>query len=127
MRRCTSAAPAARTILTIFRLVVPRTSCPPTVSPCFYGVDTPRRQELIAATHSLEEIRKYVAADTIGYLSMGGLLSSVRSKSKSYCTSCYTGNYPVAFPRDENGYLQLSLKIDGKLLPLPEEEPETVA
>ena len=51
-----------------------RISCPPTVSPCFYGVDTPRRSELIAATHSLEEIRKYVGADTLGYLSLGGLL-----------------------------------------------------
>jgi amidophosphoribosyltransferase len=49
-----------------------RISCPPTVSPCFYGVDTPRRQELIAATHTQEEIRKYVGADTIGYLSHGG-------------------------------------------------------
>jgi amidophosphoribosyltransferase len=104
-----------------------RISCPPTVSPCFYGVDTPRRQELIAATHSLEEIRKYVAADTIGYLSMGGMLSSVKGKSASYCTSCYTGNYPVAFPRDENGYLQLSLKIDGKPQPHPVEEREPVA
>jgi amidophosphoribosyltransferase len=103
-----------------------RISCPPTVSPCFYGVDTPRRQELIAATHSLEEIRKYVAADTIGYLSMGGLLASVKGKSASYCTSCYTGQYPVAFPRDQISYLQLSLKIDGKPEPLPEEEPETV-
>ena len=103
-----------------------RISCPPTVSPCFYGVDTPRRRELIAATHSLEEIRKYVAADTIGYLSLGGLLSSVKRKGASYCTSCYTGQYPVAFPRDEHGYLQLSLKIDGKPEPLPEEEPETV-
>ena len=84
-----------------------RISCPPTVSPCFYGVDTPRRAELIAATHTLEEIRKYVAADTIGYLSLGGLLSSVKAKSASYCTSCYTGNYPVAFPRDESAYLQL--------------------
>ena len=103
-----------------------RISCPPTVSPCFYGVDTPRRSELIAATHSQEEIRKYVGADTLGYLSMGGLLSSVKGKSASYCTSCYTGNYPVAFPRDESGYLQLSLKIDGTREPLPEEEPETV-
>jgi amidophosphoribosyltransferase len=103
-----------------------RISCPPTVSPCFYGVDTPRRAELIAATHSLEEIRKYVAADTIGYLSLGGLLSSVKGKGAAYCTSCYTGQYPIAFPRDESGYLQLSLKIDGKPQPLPEEEPETV-
>ena len=103
-----------------------RISCPPTVSPCFYGVDTPRRSELIAATHTQDEIRKYVGADTIGYLSLGGLLSSVKGKSASYCTSCYTGNYPVAFPRDESSYLQLSLKIDGKREPLPEEEPETV-
>ena len=103
-----------------------RISCPPTVSPCFYGVDTPRRQELIAATHTQDEIRKYVGADTIGYLSLGGLLSSVKAKGASYCTSCYTGNYPVAFPRDESSYLQLSLKIDGKREPLPEEEPETV-
>ena len=104
-----------------------RISCPPTISPCFYGVDTPRRRELIAATHSLEEIRKYVAADSIGYLSLGGLLSSVNGKGTSYCTSCYTGHYPVAFPRDENGYLQLSLKINGPAEPLPEEEPESVA
>jgi amidophosphoribosyltransferase len=103
-----------------------RISCPPTVSPCFYGVDTPRRQELIAATHSLEEIRKYVAADTIGYLSLGGLLSAVKGNSASYCTSCYTGQYPIAFPRDADRYLQLSLKIDGKPHPLPKEEPETV-
>ena len=51
-------------------------------SPCFYGVDTPRRSELIAATHSLEEIRKYVGADTIGYLSLGGLLSSVKTQER---------------------------------------------
>jgi len=103
-----------------------RISCPPTISPCFYGVDTPRRRELIAATHSLEEIRKYVAADTIGYLSLDGLLSSVNGKGAAYCTSCYTGQYPIAFPRDHNGYLQLSLKINGQPEPLPEEEPETV-
>ncbi len=103
-----------------------RISCPPTISPCFYGVDTPRRQELIAATHSLEEIRKYVAADTLGYLSMGGLLSSVNGKGTAYCTSCYTGQYPVVFPRDHRGYLQLTLNVNGKPEPLPEEEPETV-
>ena len=101
-----------------------RISCPPTISPCFYGVDTPRRQELIAATHSLEEIRKYIAADTLGYLSLGGLLSSVNGKGAAYCTSCYTGQYPVAFPRDHSGYLQLTLKVDAE--PLPQEEPETV-
>jgi amidophosphoribosyltransferase len=89
-----------------------RISCPPTISPCFYGVDTPRRSELIAATHSLEEIRKYIEADSVGYLSLEGLLSSVGSRRASYCTSCYTGQYPVAFPRNEAAYLQLALKLD---------------
>ena len=103
-----------------------RISCPPTVSPCFYGVDTPRRSELIAATHTLEEIRKYVGADTLGYLSLEGLLASVGPSRPHYCTSCYTGQYPVAFPRDQNAYLQLTLKLDGRKLPLPEEEPEGV-
>ena len=87
-----------------------RISCPPTVSPCFYGVDTPSRSELIAATHSIEEIRKYVQADSLAYLSLEGLRSAVGTDQGSYCTSCYTGIYPVAFPRDERAYLQLALK-----------------
>ena len=103
-----------------------RISCPPTVSPCFYGVDTPRRSELIAATHSLEEIRKYVGADTVGYLSLDGLMTAVGSAHKQYCTSCYTGIYPVAFPQNRDAYLQLALKLDGKVAPIPEEEPEGV-
>ena len=103
-----------------------RISCPPTVSPCFYGVDTPRRSELIAATHSLEEIRKYIGADSLGYLSLEGLLDAVGQRQQHYCTSCYTGQYPVAFPRDENAYLQLTLKLDGTKVPLSEEEPEGV-
>ena len=90
-----------------------RISCPPTVSPCFYGIDTPRRSELIAATHTLEEIRKYIEADSVGYLSLEGLLSSVGARRSSYCTSCYTGRYPVAFPRSEAAYLQLPLRLDG--------------
>ena len=88
-----------------------RISCPPTISPCFYGVDTPKRAELIAATHSLDEIRRYIGADSLGYLSLEGLLSSVGQARSSYCTSCYTGEYPVAFPRNEKAYLQLALKL----------------
>jgi amidophosphoribosyltransferase len=87
-----------------------RISCPPTISPCFYGVDTPSKSELIAATHTHEEIRKYVEADSLAYLSLGGLRSAVGSQQQDYCTSCYTGVYPVAFPRDEHAYLQLALK-----------------
>jgi amidophosphoribosyltransferase len=89
-----------------------RISCPPTISPCFYGVDTPRRSELIAATHTLEEIRRYIGADSIAYLSLEGLTGSVSGGSSKYCTSCYTGVYPVAFPRDEAAYLQLALKLN---------------
>jgi amidophosphoribosyltransferase len=88
-----------------------RISCPPTISPCFYGVDTPKRAELIAATHSLEEIRKFIGADSLGYLSMDGLLSSVGRERTSYCTSCYTADYPVAFPQNQAAYLQLALKL----------------
>ena len=88
-----------------------RISCPPTISPCFYGVDTPSRTELIAATHTQEEIRKYVEADSVAYLSLDGLKAAVGAEQNSYCTSCYTGVYPVAFPRDEQAYLQLALKV----------------
>jgi amidophosphoribosyltransferase len=88
-----------------------RISCPPTISPCFYGVDTPQRSELIAATHSLEEIRRYIDADSLGYLGLDGMLSAVGSARSTYCTSCYTGRYPVAFPQDQSAYLQLALKL----------------
>src|SRR5690606_33022224 len=88
-----------------------RISCPPTISPCFYGVDTPRRADLIAATHTVDEIRRYIGADSLGYLSHEGLLESVGPDRSSYCTSCYTGRYPVAFPQNEAAYLQLALKL----------------
>jgi amidophosphoribosyltransferase len=88
-----------------------RISCPPTVSPCFYGVDTPQRSELIGATHSIEEIRRYIGADSLGYLSLEGMLSAVKPSQRSYCTSCYTGEYPVAFPQNQAAYLQLALKL----------------
>jgi len=89
-----------------------RISCPPTISPCFYGVDTPRRSELIAATHTLDEITTYLDADSVAYLSLEGLMAAVGSGSSNYCSSCYTGHYPVSFPRDETTYLQLALKLD---------------
>src|SRR6185295_7913712 len=89
-----------------------RISCPPTISPCFYGVDTPRKAELIAATHTLEEIREFLEADSVAYLSLEGLLSAVGTQRNSYCTSCYTGKYPVEIPRDQVTYLQLALKVD---------------
>lgn len=72
-----------------------RISCPPTVSPCFYGVDTPTERELIAANQSVEEIRKFVEADSLGYLSLSGLREAVDDRDVKYCYACYTGNYPT--------------------------------
>jgi len=73
-----------------------RISCPPTISPCFYGVDTPSKRELIAANKSLEEIRQFIEADSLAYLSLEGLLKACETKEKTgYCTACYTGNYPT--------------------------------
>jgi amidophosphoribosyltransferase len=74
-----------------------RISCPPTISPCFYGVDTPTKKELIAANHSVEEIRRFVEADSIGYLSLEGLRRSVKDDRHDYCYACYTGDYPTDF------------------------------
>jgi amidophosphoribosyltransferase len=98
------------------RQVHVRISCPPTISPCFYGVDTPIKSELIAATHTLEEIRAFLEADSVAYLTLEGLLSAVGSERGSYCSSCYTGQYPVEIPRDEATYLQLALKPDKEAL-----------
>lgn len=72
-----------------------RISCPPTVSPCYYGVDTPRRDELIAARQSVEQIRQYLEADSLGYLSLESLRAAVEDTERKFCTSCYTGSYPT--------------------------------
>ena len=73
-----------------------RISCPPTISPCFYGVDTPRKNELIAANNTIEEIREFVGADSLAYLSLDGLKKACRDGEKTtYCTACYTGRYPT--------------------------------
>jgi amidophosphoribosyltransferase len=72
-----------------------RISCPPTASPCFYGVDTPTRSELIGANNTVEEIRRFVEADTLGYLSLAGLSEAVGDYRKDFCYACYTGNYPT--------------------------------
>jgi amidophosphoribosyltransferase len=90
-----------------------RISCPPTIFPCFYGVDTPNRSELIAATHTLEEIRTYLDADSLRYLSLDGMLSAMNSHASHFCTSCYTGRYPVPFPKDQAAQFQLPLRLAG--------------
>ncbi len=73
-----------------------RISCPPTISPCFYGVDTPSKKQLIAANKSVEEIREYIGADSLAYLSVGGLKKACgEGEVASYCSACYTGKYPT--------------------------------
>ena len=73
-----------------------RISCPPTISPCYYGVDTPNKRELIAANSSVEDIRQYIEADSLSYLSLEGLERACDGgEGNHYCTACYTGEYPT--------------------------------
>src|SRR5438876_6811053 len=72
-----------------------RISSPPTRWPCYYGIDTPVRKELIAATHTVEEIAKYVTADSLGYLSEKGMHEAVRAEPRTFCDACFTGEYLV--------------------------------
>jgi amidophosphoribosyltransferase len=73
-----------------------RISCPPTISPCFYGVDTPTKSELIGANGTVEDIRRFVGCDTLGYLSLSSLRTAVGdSERHEYCYACYTGDYPT--------------------------------
>jgi amidophosphoribosyltransferase len=75
-----------------------RISCPPTISPCFYGVDTPSKSQLIAANKSIEEIREYIGADSLSYLSLEGMKAACgESERLTFCSACYTGKYPTDF------------------------------
>jgi len=67
------------------------------MNPCVYGIDFPDRNKLMAASHSLEEIRKYLNADSLNYLSKEGLIRATGLPASSFCMACYDGNYPVAF------------------------------
>ncbi len=78
-----------------------RISSPPTQWPCYYGIDTPTRRELIASSHSIEEIARYVTADTLGYLSLEGMVAAVSNDAKDaashYCHACFSGQYAIPF------------------------------
>ncbi|HVN70970.1 MAG TPA: amidophosphoribosyltransferase [Desulfomonilia bacterium] len=76
-----------------------RISSPPIMHPCYYGIDISRHSELIASEKSVEEIRSYLEADSLGYLSISGMLSTVECGS-NYCTACFSGKYPTAIPDD---------------------------
>jgi amidophosphoribosyltransferase len=84
-----------------------RISSPPIVSPCFYGIDTPTKRELIASSHNLQEIKKYITADSLAYLSLEGMLNASPGKGEDYCNACFTERYPIPFTKAEE--LQLGL------------------
>ena len=74
-----------------------RVSCPPHMHPCVYGIDFPDRSKLMAATHTLDEIRKYLQADTLAYLSQEGMVKATGLPADSFCMACYDGRYPVPY------------------------------
>ena len=84
-----------------------RITSPPTAFSCVYGIDTPTRSELIASDHSQEEIRRFIRADSLAYLSLEGVLGSVSGSPDSYCTACWSGDYPV--PAESHGEPQAEL------------------
>ena len=95
-----------------------RVSCPPIMHPCFYGIDFPTKAELIACTHSLEEIRRFLEVDTLGFISLEGMLSAVRgSPAANYCTACYSGRYPLPFGPEADKYI-LERKFAGEAHPV---------
>lgn len=99
-----------------------RISCPPTISPCFYGVDTPAKKELVASSHTVAEICKNIEADSLAFLSLGGLLKALAARDNEFCTACYTGKYPLELidemPSPKEAEQQLDL-WENALNPVP--------
>lgn len=93
-----------------------RIASPPTTSPCFYGVDTPQKSELMAANHTIEEMRKIIGVDSLAFLTMDGLYRAVGEAKRNndlpqYCDACFSGEYPIALTDVENGTLQSDLFV----------------
>jgi amidophosphoribosyltransferase len=84
-----------------------RISSPPTRWPCFYGIDTPSRAELIASNHNIDEIARYITCDTLGYLSLEGLHAAI--PGPGFCDACFSGDYPVPFSNQTQQRRQLEL------------------
>jgi len=77
-----------------------RISCPPTISTCYYGVDTPDKEALIAAQMTVEEIRRFIEADSLGYLSLEGMIAATGLSADSSCVACWNGKYPTRITRE---------------------------
>ena len=86
-----------------------RISCPPIRHPCFYGIDFPSPNELIAANKTVKEIARFIHVDSLEYLSLEGMLSVVK-ESQNFCHACFSGKYPVEIPTNQSKYL-----LEGKV------------
>ena len=85
-----------------------RISSPPIISPCYYGIDTPRKQELIGSSRQVDEICEYITADSLRYLSLEGMLAAVTSeKYPTFCHACFSDNYPIPLLPEESAQLGL--------------------
>jgi len=96
-------ATTSRKIVGMFRNVGAREvhvriSSPPITDPCFFGIDTPKKSELIASSHKVKEIQKFIHATSLNYLSLEGLKKCVRGEEKNFCYACFTGEYPYPYP-----------------------------
>jgi amidophosphoribosyltransferase len=81
-----------------------RISGPPHISPCFYGIDFPSKKELLAANNSMEDIKKFLNVDSLGYLSLEGMLGATTQSPKDFCAACYTGKYPTKIYDSDDKY-----------------------
>ena len=90
-----------------------RLASPPITGPCYYGIDTPTREELIAANHSVEEIRQHLGVDTLGYLSVQGMLDACSPEGAGYCHACFSGQYPTINhqPVKQHGHAQADVLL----------------
>jgi amidophosphoribosyltransferase len=84
-----------------------RLSSPPIQWPCYYGIDTPTRKELIGASHEVAEIQRYLGADSLGYLSLEGMLKATGNDPGHFCHACFTGQYKVGFEHQTEHQLPL--------------------
>jgi amidophosphoribosyltransferase len=104
-----------------------RISSPPTTHPCRYGIDTPRRKELIASTHGVEAIRRFIGAESLGYLSLPGMLGAFGRDESGTCAACFSGRYPVAFDEPMEQVSLFEPEPDGAAVassePLEQQEP----
>ncbi len=92
-----------------------RVSCPPLISPCFFGIDFPTKKELIASSRSVERIRRFIGLDSLGYLSLDGMLEAMPMDRRLFCTACFTKRYPISIEDKQDKFvLEKKLKKGGK-------------